>query len=124
MELGASKNKNLLGEDRSEATPTLSYGTGGASHFRVDITKYAASRLSQSAKRLTTRSSDFQARDKSLFEHLLLLRIRSFLGPKLKLSDKSETNVSKARPFTSITTSHTLLKERTFFLERLQHSLG
>jgi hypothetical protein len=33
-------------------------------------------------------------------------------------------NVSKARPFTSITTSHTLLKERTFFLERLQHSLG
>ena len=34
MELGASKNKNLLGEDRSEATPTLSHGTGGASHFQ------------------------------------------------------------------------------------------
>ena len=125
MELGASKNKNLLGEDRSEATPALGYGTGGASRFQVDITKYAASSLSQSAKRLTTRSSDFQAKDKSLFQHLLLLRIRSFLGPrKLKLSGKSETNVSKAKSFTSITTSHTLLKERTFFLERLQHSLG
>jgi hypothetical protein len=63
--------------------------------------------------------------DKSLSEQLPLLRIRSFLGrKKLKLSGRSEANISKARPFTGITTSHTLLKERTFFLERLQHSLG
>jgi hypothetical protein len=91
----------------------------------VDIPKYAVSRLSQSAKRLATRSSDFLVKDKSLSEHLLLLRIGSFLErTKLKLSGRSEANVSRARPLTSITTSHTLLKERTFFLERLQQALG
>jgi hypothetical protein len=91
----------------------------------VDITKYAATRLSQSAKRLATRSSDFPAKDKSLSEHLLLLRIRSGLNRmKLKLPRRIEASVSNVRPFIGIKTSHTLLKERTFFLERLQHSLG
>jgi hypothetical protein len=41
---------------------------------------------------------------------------------RLKLLGRSEANVSKARPYISITTSHTLLKGRTFFW-RLQQAL-
>jgi hypothetical protein len=43
---------------------------------------------------------------------------------KLKLPGKIEASVANVRPFSGIKTSHTLLKERTFFLERLQQALG
>jgi hypothetical protein len=92
--------------------------------FSVNIAKYAAFNLSQSAERLAARSSGFAAKDESLSEHLFLVRIRSGLRQmKSKLSARIEADVSTARPTIAMATSHTLLKERTFFLERLQRAL-
>jgi hypothetical protein len=93
--------------------------------FGVNITKYAALNLSQFAEHHATRSSDFVAKDESLFDQSLLFRVRSILSQmKLNLPGRIEAKVSKFRPLVGITTSRTLLKERTFFLERLQKALG
>jgi hypothetical protein len=43
---------------------------------------------------------------------------------KLKLPRRIEASVSNIRPFIGIKTSHTLLKERTFFLESYDILLG
>jgi hypothetical protein len=92
--------------------------------FSVNITKYAAFNLSQSAERLVAGSSGFAAKDESLSEHLFFIRIRSGLRQiKSKLSARIEANVSTTRPTIAMVTSHTLLKERTLFLERLQQAL-
>jgi cellulose synthase/poly-beta-1,6-N-acetylglucosamine synthase-like glycosyltransferase len=96
--------------------------------FSLNITKYAASNSSESPERHATRGSDFAANDESLFERSLenhLLCVRSILGRmKRKLPSRIEANVSKPWPLIGLTTSRCLLKERTFFLEKLQHALG
>src|SRR5271157_946199 len=113
------RNKDLL---------ILIIGTGVALHrFSLNITKYAASNSSESPERHATRGSDFAANDESLFERSLenhLLRVRSIFRMKRKLPSRIEANVSKPRPLIGLTTSRCLLKERTFFLEKLQHALG
>jgi hypothetical protein len=43
---------------------------------------------------------------------------------KSNIPGRIEASVSKGRPFVAMTTSHTLLKERMFFLEKLEHALG
>jgi hypothetical protein len=94
----------------------------------VNIIKYAALESSQSAERHVTRYLDFAARGEGSFDRSrekLLLRVGSLLGRmKLNLPSKIEPNVPKARPLIGIATSHTLLMERTFFLERLQQALA
>jgi hypothetical protein len=95
----------------------MNLGTQGASHQScLNITKYAAcnsSRLSKGRGATATKHENY------------LLRVRSVLGRmKLKLPSRIETHVSNARPLIGIATSHSFLKERTFFLERLQQSLG
>ena len=104
-------------------------GTGGASHhFRVNIIKYAALNSRQSEERHAAKCLDFAAKDEGSFERScekLLLRVGSLLGRmKLKFSSRIEANVPMARPLIGIATSHTLLMERTFFLERLQQALA
>ena len=95
----------------------MNLGTQGASHrSSLNITKYAAcnsNRFSKGRAASATKHENY------------LLRVRSVLaGMKLKLPSRIETHVSNARPLIGIATSHSLLKERTFFLERLQRSLG
>ena len=91
----------------------------------VNIVRYAAFNLSQFAERSAVRGSDFAGKVESFSEHLLLLRFRSVVRPmKLNLPGRIEPSVSKGRPFVAMTTSHTLLKERMFFLEKLEHALG
>ena len=96
--------------------------------FRVNIVKYAALDLSQSAERHGAKCLDFATKDEGSFERSrekLLFRVGSLLGRmKFKLPSKIEPNVPKARPLIGIATSHTLLMERTFFLERLQQALA
>ena len=109
--------------------PICIIGTGvAAHHFSLNITKYAASNSNESPERHATRGSDFAANDESLFERSLenhLLRVRSILGRmKRKLPSRIEANVSKPWPLIGLTTSRCLLKERTVFLEKLQHALG
>jgi len=114
------RNKDLL---------ILIIGTGVALHrLSLNITKYAASNSSESPERHATRCPDFAANEERLFERSFenhLLRVRSILGRmKRKLPSRIEPNVSKPWPLIGLTTSRCLLKERTFFLEKLQHALG
>jgi hypothetical protein len=116
-------------ETTPERQSALNFGTGVASHgFRVNIIKYAALNSRQSAERHAARCLDFVAKDEGSFERSrekLLLRVGSLLGRmKLEFSSRIEANVPKARPLIGIATSHTLLMERTFFLERLQQALA
>jgi hypothetical protein len=93
--------------------------------FSVNIVRYAAFNLSQFAERSAVRGSDFAGKVESFSEHLLLLRFRSVLSRmKSNIPGRIEASVSKGRPFVAMTTSHTLLKERMFFLEKLEHALG
>jgi hypothetical protein len=116
-------------EMTAERRNRLNSGTGDASlRFQSGIIKYAALDLSQSAERHGAKCLDFATKDEGSFERSrekLLLRVGSLLGRmKLKLPSKIEPNVPKARPLIGIATSHTLLMERTFFLERLQQALA
>ena len=91
----------------------------------MNIVRYAAFNLSQFAERSAVRGSDFAGKVESFSEHLLLLRFRSVLSRmKSNIPGRIEASVSKGRPFVAMTTSHTLLKERMFFLEKLEHALG
>ena len=112
----------------TSASEELALALAGLFKNPLNITKYAASHSSESPERHATRGSDFAANDESLFERSLenhLLRVRSILGRmKRKLPSRIEANVSKPWPLIGLTTSRCLLKERTFFLEKLQHALG
>jgi hypothetical protein len=108
---------------------SLNCGTQGAPHrFNLNITQNGECNSSDSAERHSARCIDSAAKNKTLFEHSLedhFRRVRSLLGRiNLRSPSRIEAHVSIARPLIAITTSHSLLKERTFFLERLQQALG